>query len=214
MRYPLHNLCGVPQGANAKWREVNLNEHSVADFYIDRKLPNPLLHANTCERWVNSLARIKGVDYTFGGYMENRKDMWRKHYMKRGHFIHYGIDINVPFSTPIFCPIPYKVIEIFYDEDACGGWGQRVVVKTERGLVVFAHILVNRHLCIGQNYDEFHLIGRVAIPQFNGGWYSHLHIQALAHISLLNGLDGYGKIYKGMYVDYPDPLQILFPFCS
>lgn len=205
-RLPLHLICGVSE--TATWREVNLDQYAQADFPTGK---NPLLDPNLCAVWVASLAAKKSVDYTYGGYMEDRSHLWRGHYMKRGHCVHYGVDLNVPAGTEVLCPVPFRVVEMFHNVDQLGGWGGRVTVETESGgIVVFAHVLL-WHLVVGEPYPHGTTVGWVAESKHNGGWYPHLHLQGLKSLDQLEGLDGYGRRYKGMEKDYPNPLEILLP---
>lgn len=216
MKPPLHHIVGVSE--KATWRQLSLNEYADADFgaWMGKRQPkaNPLLDPAFCGDWVTQLAKRKSVDYTWGGYMENRSTLWRGHYMKRGHFTHYGVDLNVPQGVEIYCPRPFAIHEVYHRADQCGGWGCRVVVETNRGLVVFAHLDLTEPLHPGRSYPSGYRLGIVAGPGFNGGWYPHLHLQGLRSLDLLDGLDGYGKRYRGMEKDYPNPIDILLPFPS
>lgn len=206
-RPPLHLIAGVP--ASASWRQINLDEYARADFPA-HKIENPLILPEVCTSWVQKLASSKSVDYTYGGYMEDRSHLWRGHYMKRGHCVHYGVDLNVfPLGYELRCPRRFRVYEMFHNADQNGGWGGRLTVETDRGIVVFAHIDFSMFMKPGRAYEAGHVIGSIAPSYSNGGWYPHLHLQGLRSLDQLAGLDGYGKRYRGMERDYPNPLEIL-----
>ena len=186
--------------------ELNLNAEALTTFVAFE--PNPLIDPIFCKHWVEHLHRKNGVKYSYGGYMENRRYLWRQTYLQPDRSIHLGIDINVPEFSLVLCPVPFTVLEIFSDTDQNGGWGQRVLVSTENGLVIFAH-LYGCQLTVDEHYSSFSCIGSVAPSQFNGGWFPHLHIQGLRSTSLLTKLDGYSHKYAEMEKDYPNPLTIL-----
>lgn len=206
----LSSICRVKIGA--RWRQVDLNEYADADFgaWMGRKQPkiNPLLDPTYCATWVQSVAQAKSVDYTWGGYMEDRSTLWRGHYMGKGFHTHYGIDLNVPAGTPVCCPVDYRIIEVFMDADQNGGWGERVIVETPRGYVVFAHLtFAPRDFVLGQWMDRGTCLGTVAPSKSNGGWYPHLHLQGLS--SPHHGFDGYGRPSRAAMARHPNPLDLL-----
>ncbi len=211
---PLHTIVGVSK--DAIWFPVNLDDHAQVCFPAvmrsgKRKIPlnNPMLNPSLCAEWVSDLAREAGATYTYGGYMENRAHLWRGSYLRPSASVHLGVDINVPAGTDVYCPVPFKVIELFADEDQNGGWGGRAIVKVAGGYVVFAHILHATHLNAGQEYRANVSIGVVQSSDRNGGWYPHLHLQGLRDISLLNGLDGYGRGGPSDRRSFPNPLALL-----
>jgi hypothetical protein len=201
----LNNICGFK--GNTSWAEVNLNYLASKEYqYITH--PNPFLDPVRCDRFVKDVARRSGVDYTYGGFGENRSFIWRDSYIKFGNFVHLGIDVNVPVGTPVFCPVPFEVLEVFIDKEQNGGWGGRVLVKTEKGLVIFAHLKVVDNLQFNFQYQPIRL-GNIAEASVNGGWFPHLHLQALNNISELNNLDGYGSSIDS--VNKGDPANLLPP---
>ncbi len=213
----LNRICGFREAFDAStWHHVPLNECAIADSYGNpdwgkRRELNPLLDPAYCAKWVASRAPAKSVDYTYGGYLEDRSFLWRGSYLTaETGFVHLGVDVNVPVGTPIYCPVPFRIVEAFIDPDQNGGWGSRLVVQTERGaLVVFAHIDFANLRLNDTRWAANTLIGFVAPETRNGGWFPHLHLQGLKSLDQLNGLDGYGRASRKNAKLYPEPLSLL-----
>ncbi len=213
----LNSLCGFPQ--TKTWHHVPLNECAIADSFGNpdwgkRRQLNPLLDPAYCAKWVAKQAACKSVDHTYGGYLEDRSFLWRGSYLtaKTG-FTHLGVDINVPAGTPVYCPVPFRIVEAFRDPDQNGGWGGRLVIQTWKdALVVFAHLDPHGLLRLDDTCMPAHTcVGYVAPAYRNGNWFPHLHLQGLASLDLLNGLDGYGPARRSNAERYPEPLGLLTP---
>ncbi len=197
------------------WARVNLDREAALHTVATRD--NPFLNPAYCERFVQQLAEREGAKHTYGGYLEDRSFLWRDSYLTSQFgddgFVHLGVDVNVPESTPIYCPVPFRVVEMFCDRDQNGGWGGRVVVETNKGaLVVFAHLDLNPlPVDLGWNEPGDFPLGVVAPSCLNGGWFPHLHLQGLKSLDQLNGLDGYGPPRSKNAELYPEPLALLAP---
>jgi len=175
-----------------KWVEINLNEHAKNTSLA---LEDPYI----CAMWVNSLHKKLGVDYSFGGYLEDRSVLWQNHYMD--NHIHLGVDFNVPVNTVVFSPVAGEVVATWCDPDTNGGWGSRIIIQRENVLFVLAH-LASVVVPLGTDVDEGDMIGMVGIPEVNGGWFPHLHVQCvLADNPFL--ADGYAASDMGTL----DPLK-------
>lgn len=185
---------------------VNLSLEA-RNMFKSRK-ENPLLDPIFCQAWVRYLCHIKTRWFLYGGYMEDRYFLWRGSYLKNNESIHLGIDFSYDVDTPIYCPVSFKVLEVFKDTDQEGGWGTRVTVETRKGIVIFAHLCDVTKEKSG-NAGDF--IGRIADPYSNGGWFPHLHLQGLDSASRLTQghLDGYSYLYNGIDKHYPNPLPFL-----
>jgi murein DD-endopeptidase MepM/ murein hydrolase activator NlpD len=132
---------------------------------------------------------------TFGGYAEDRKDIWKGTYLdKHGNYIHLGVDINVRAGTNIRCPFDAKVIDIFIDSDTQIGWGGRIILQPSEYLpyLVLAHIeptsLVNKNY-----FKKGEIIGQVGTWPANGNTFQHLHVQLVKDLDI-NNFDGYGCV--------------------
>jgi hypothetical protein len=188
--------------------EINLNEEAKKTF--GGKGENPLTDQEFCTAWVKHLHKKMKLDYSYGGYMENRKDLWRDSYLKMmENWVHVGVDINVPENSLVFCPIPFKVLRVEHDTDQNGGWGTKVTVRTKYGCVIFAH-LYGVYVFEKREYDANTCIGSVAPTKSNGGWFPHLHLQGISEgLSTCIISDGYVHRLHANSIDWPNPFPLL-----
>jgi len=157
-----------------KWAKVNLNEearNAAVDF------TNP----NEFQNWLNMLHRKKGVAYSYGGFLEDKSNVWANHYQKEtGAFIHLGCDYNVPPRTFVSLFDDGTVEDVFPDTDQRGGWGGRIMWRMNSGVyVVYGHLSKSMKVVPGQKHKKGDIVGVVGEPEENGGWYTHLHVQIM-----------------------------------
>ena len=151
---------------------------------------------------------LNGLELTYGGYGEDRKDVWKGTYMdEKQNYIHLGVDIMAPVGTPIKCPFDCTVTNIFTDIDTRIGWGGRIILQcnTEAPFLVLAHI-EPKSLVQSDLYRKGDIIGTVGTWPTNGNTFQHLHVQAV--YNLLPDFDGYG--YQSDLPNNPDPFTIEF----
>jgi len=181
---------------------------------------NPLLDPAICQRMVEEVHQKKGVDWSYGGYLEDRSRLWRGSYLSAtGAFLHLGVDFNVPQSTRIAVVEESLVVLTDEDRDRNGGWGLRVFLKPAApchlGIVqIYAH-LQNVRVAPGDRLLPGTIFAEVGGPPYNGNWFPHLHIQGIREtcfhellLSRFDELDGYGKPEERAILrrDFPDPL--------
>lgn len=187
-----------PQLKHAKWDFINLDDEAEKAFGDQPQ--NPLLDPNFCNEWVKSLHLARGVEYSYGGWMENRANLWRGHYHKPGHTIHLGIDYNVPDWTEVFLPRSGVLVMSENDPDQDGGWGGRAIYKIENYYVIFAHLMAIEGK-VGRICKAGTSVGLVGNHAVNGNWFPHLHVQCMKSYNV--SADGYGDITS--LTNYPDP---------
>lgn len=203
----LHHLL-FPQYKDRKWKHLNLDEESQQNTNL---FTNPLLDPKTCETWVKGLHARDGIDFSYGGWMEDRMWLWRGHYQKPGHTIHVGVDYNVPPDTPVYLPGPGRLILMEEDPDRTGGWGTRMIFQMgtfETGtlFVTFAH-LWNAYGFVGRSYEKGHMLGEVGSYPHNGNWFPHLHVQVQRKYDPT--ADGYQRYTEQLESEFPNPEQVL-----
>ena len=93
-----------PALAHARWAYVNLAPEAKADPAGATASPNPLNDPAFCAAWVDGVARRRGIDFTYGGYMEPRDHLWRGHYHNPDLMRHTAVDNNVPAGTRVGAP--------------------------------------------------------------------------------------------------------------
>lgn len=208
----LNKICGTHP--KTKWVEVNLDKESVEIIEGAKRMGvttngNPFISPILCERFVKQIVEAKEADFSYGGLYEDRRNLWKDSYLKPEESVHLGIDINVDVNTPIYCPVPAIVEDVLIDEDQNGGWGERLVIKTSKGYVLFAHLIFSPEIPRpGEQIKMGQQIGLVAPNWMNGGWFPHLHLQGLKSLELLKNLDGYGPARLDNMENYPNPLGL------
>lgn len=147
---------------------------------------------------------------TFGGYGENRKDIWSGTYLdEQKNYTHLGIDINVTAGTPIYCPFTCGFIEFLKDKDQDIGWGMRLILERKNCpyYLVLAHLDPSYLPNVCYKKYKGDLLGFVGAAPTNGNVFSHLHIQCIK-IENVNNFDGYG--FRRDLKNNPNPFQIEF----
>ena len=182
---------------------------------------NPLLDPRVCQQMVHECHVTHGVDWSYGGYLEDRQHLWRGSYLSaKGTFLHLGVDFNVPQGTPVAVVEDSLVMLVDEDTDLDGGWGWRVFLKPSsarrlRIVQIFAHLQAVR-VQPGDRLAPGTVFAEVGGPPHNGNWHPHLHIQAVREphfqkilIERFSELDGYGHRSERSILrrEFPDPLR-------
>lgn len=184
------------------FKYVNLN-----DFYLENinQIPdtkNPELFQNC----LNALGEL-----TYGGYGENRKDLWKGTYLDEGEkYTHLGIDINVRAGTPIRLPFDCYLAQVFVDMDTDVGWGTRVILETKSPyLMVLGHLENGMYDILGNGFakKKGEIIGKVGTWPRNGNVFEHLHVQMIKPENFKK-FDGYGTVKD--LIDNPNPFEVEF----
>lgn len=179
---------------------------------------NALLDPFVCEKFVEECHRRHNTDFSYGGYLENRSTLWRGSYLDDDEkYVHLGIDFSVPAGTGVAATRPSTIIRIDNDHPEPYGWGNRVIVDDESGdcVLIFAHLDRPETLRVGDSLNAGEIFAKVGHPLVNGGWFPHLHVQAVKreHYQLLlendlRDLDGYGRggDIENLRRNFPDPI--------
>lgn len=195
---------------------------NVAEFaktwLLQRRLPgNPLLDPVICQQMIADLHRMLDVDWTYGGWLEDRSALWHGSYITEADTpLHLGVDLNAPTGTPVAADVQLKVLRVDTDHPEPHGWGTRAIARVvgEQTALIFAHLRSVR-CTAGDEIAPGDVIAEVGAPAFNGGWYPHLHVQAVrvlgdVHcLALLPYIDGYGAAKDAAVLAsrFPDPLN-------
>lgn len=188
-----------------KWGYINLNEIATdlsVLLGLQLEHENPFLDPGTCEDWKNFIHKVKGIQYSYGGWMEDRSVVWTGHYHEKDHVLHLGTDFYVPEGTPVYLPSQGTLVHSFVDTDQNGGWGGKLIFRIGDRYAVFGHLtdIVSE---IGLTYGAGMMVGKIAGADKNGGWNPHLHLQVMTKFD--PNVDGYAKKYDGIELDFPNP---------
>jgi murein DD-endopeptidase MepM/ murein hydrolase activator NlpD len=108
---------------NKSFGIINLNVE--AQKYLQNIEKVDLLDSNFCQKLVENSAKKLGVDFTYGGWLEDRSFLWKGSYLeKTGNFIHLGVDYNVPAGTKVFADYDMEVVHMENDFPLKHGWGR------------------------------------------------------------------------------------------
>lgn len=187
-------------------RELNLTYEKVSQF----------LNEDFCEKFVQELHKKNKIDYSYGGWLEDRSYFWHGSYMEENqNFIHVGVDFNVPYKTKVCSDIVGTVAIVDADYPDVGGWGNRVIIymPKAKAYIIYAHLDKKGLPKVGDKIRLGSRIGFVGKTPDNGFWFPHLHVQIVEKnffeecwkkdISLIDGYikkEEMGKYY-GRYID-------------
>ncbi len=218
-----------PQLKNTRVGQINLNNESVLiGKGRNGEVENPLLDPKKCQEMIDDYHRRLDLVWSYGGWMENRQNVWSGSCLdEEQRYLHLGIDYNVKEGTEVAMPWKSEVIRVDHDQTKFG-WGGRVIVKQMEtffgrqklpdsldNYFIFAHLDEAIGVKEGQSIQKGQIIGTVGASEVNGGWFSHLHIQAVTCAELervlengLVDLNGYGLAdkYRELIVKFPDPM--------
>ncbi len=177
------------------------------------------------DRFLAALHKTQNVAYSFGGYLEDRGNLWSGSYMDEDRAVHLGIDVNAPAGTLVAPAHASKIAKIIHDPDQDGGWGSVVFFELEKPIgnishFLYAHLSPEMLVNVGEHVEAGQGIGHLGRPHENGGWYEHLHIQALTPQAWalakdrndMGAFDGYDALPDGREHHLsPNPAPLLFP---
>lgn len=184
---------------------VNLNSAAeqwtqTRDIASDQ--PNPLLDPKVCQAMVQDIHRQLGLDFSYGGWMEDRRSLWRGSYLDVDQkYLHLGTDFNVPPGTSVASDNAGVIVRVDTDVPVESGWGTRVVIRPDDQpvFILYAHLAATIPCRVGMRVRAGDVFARVGRAPHNGGWFPHLHVQCIDadhFIELfkndLQDLDGYG----------------------
>jgi peptidoglycan LD-endopeptidase LytH len=206
------------EDAFGRWRQVHPERFAPGGA-------NPYLDPIVATEIVEEIHRAEGVDWSFGGYLEDRRTLLAGSYLDAtGNFLHLGVDFHVAEGTPVVPGVPATVLLVDDDEDQDGGWGPRVFLRrvSQQGddmAAVFAHLRAPR--CRpGDVLGPADVFAEIGGPPCNGNWHPHLHLQLLRmstfeeiFVNRSHELDGYGPPGKRRELAslFPDPLRMWSP---
>ncbi len=134
-----------------------------------------------------------------GKYLEERKNLLRDYpnIIEEKRYYHLGLDIIVPFDTPIFSPLDAEVYKTG-KETKVGNYGGYVILKHEINEVVFyslyGHLKTSHLVSSGENVKAGQEFARIGQESDSGGWFCHVHLQILTQDAIDDGYADWGYI--------------------
>lgn len=158
----------------SQWIQVNLDE-------AYRKRTGPALDMSNPEDQQKLIKEISGDKLCYGGFLEDRSAIWKGFESGR----HLGVDFNnLQPGEAVGSIVTGKVTHVIKDDTKQNGWGTRIIVLTDNDLyLLYAH-LTNPQVAVGDTVYPGRVLGEIAPPETNGGWFPHLHLQMMDKGSL------------------------------
>ena len=216
-----YRLSILPEYGESSAVVVNLD--ALARELRARDTPkSPLLNADALDRLLRRLHHRWKAGYSFGGYVEDRRALWRGSYLSDDTALHLGIDVNVPAKTAIALAYGATLVRTTHDPCQDGGWGGVAIFALDQPIANISHVLY-AHLArgsvrhaVGTHIDAGEVVAHLGTSGENGGWYEHLHVQAMTHDAWdqtqgdLEKFDGYAPVrFKDGHPLFPDPWPLL-----
>lgn len=174
--------------------------------------------------------RTKSV-IQYGDYLSDRKKLWmsvpyvRKLIRKSPRTtaaIHIGVDISAAAGSTIYSPLTGTVIYSRHDKFQKGGWGGFVVIehKDSPYVFIFGHLSAQGLPRKGTRIKKGAPIAKLGTESENGGWWPHLHLQAVLKevwLKEYDHIDGYLFVEKTqkklceIKLLFPEPLSTIYP---
>jgi len=213
-----------PKLKGKKFGYVNLNLEALEWSKTNNvnESENPLTDPGKCQSFVEALHKKYNIDFSYGGWMEDRSFLWRGWYLDESKmFTHLGVDLNVPAGTEVAVDFEAEVVAVMDDYPLDGGWGPHVILKNlDKDIyILYAHLDRDIFCKVGDKLATGQIFAKVGHAPENGNWFPHVHVQAIEakyfeQIRDTNGwedFDGYGLV-KDVAINsvrHPDPLQFI-----
>ena len=186
--YPLFGdfLKGKPYIFDFSSNNPKTLEYNLFDFEEFNTMVFGELHAS-CHQW--------GV----GRYLEERKSLLRAYpnIIEEQRFYHLGLDIIVPFDTPLYSPLDAEVYETG-KETTVGNYGGYIILKHNINEVVFyslyGHLKTPHLVQVGEKITAGPKFAHIGQEEDSGGWFCHVHLQILTQAAMDAGYTDWGYI--------------------
>lgn len=149
----------------------------------------------------------------FGGYLEDRSSLFDSRHVP-GKTIHLGIDYWINQGIEVKSPTEGTILLSQPQRSENGGWGGRVDVATNKGILIFGHL--EKPKCYeGQRIEIGQILGKIRKSEENRGWSPHLHLQLVKEdyyrsFSDPQEIDTYAHPEKDLSKKYLDPQANFF----
>ncbi|MDW3192228.1 MAG: peptidoglycan DD-metalloendopeptidase family protein [Cytophagales bacterium] len=201
--YPLFGdyLKGKPYIFNFSSNNPRTSEYNLTDFHEFNQMIFDEMERSSCQ-------------WGIGKYLEERKNILRDYpnIIEEQRYYHLGLDIIVPYDTPMFCPLDADVFKIG-KEQQIGNYGGYVMLKHEINEIVFysfyGHLKTPHMVSVGDKLESGEVFARIGQESDSGGWFCHTHLQILTQQAIDDGYTNWGYISPKMMTDldkyFPSP---------
>ncbi|MBO0341329.1 MAG: peptidoglycan DD-metalloendopeptidase family protein [Bacteroidota bacterium] len=134
-----------------------------------------------------------------GRYLEERKTLLRAYpnIIEEKRYYHLGLDIIVPYDTPMFSPLDAEVYKTG-KETTVGNYGGYIILKhSVNGVVFFSlygHLKTPLPVNSGDKIKAGQKFAYIGQESDSGGWFCHVHLQILTQQAIDDGYADWGYI--------------------
>ena len=186
--YPLFGdfLKGKPYIFDFSSNNPKTLEYPLTDFHQFNQMVFDELEASK-QQW--------GI----GRYLEERKSLLRSYpnIIEEQRYYHLGLDIIVPYNTPMFAPLEAEVYKTA-KETTLGNYGGYIILKHEMNGVVFyslyGHLKTPHLVHVGDKIKAGQKFAHIGEESDSGGWFCHVHLQVLTQEAMDAGYSDWGYI--------------------
>jgi peptidoglycan LD-endopeptidase LytH len=200
--------------------ELNPGNTFMLDFSVDNPEMKDLDFQNVEELNAYVFNKIKkaGMEYGYGGYMEDR-EVYRRSPLfavspEEARSIHLGIDVWTQAGKPVHAPMS-SIVHSFANNDNYGDYGPTIILEHElegiRFYTLYGHLDPEsiENLVVGKSIEKGEPFCHVGNFPVNGDWPPHLHFQVILDMGSKKG-DFPGVCSKSDKEKYmkicPDPI--------
>ncbi len=179
-------LSGAPYIFDFSSNNPKIREYTPSDF-------------NTFNKQI--FDEIEGAGHTWGigRYLEDRTNLLQDYpqYIAEGRVYHLGLDIAVPFGTPLYSPLGAEVVKVGKEEDV-GSYGGYIMLKHVEGdttfYTFFGHLQTPHIHKVGDVLKAGELLAHIGKESDSGQWFCHTHLQVLTQKAVDEGLTNVGYV--------------------
>lgn len=149
--------------------KVNLDE-------AFRKRTGPPLDMTNPDDQQRLIKEVSGDKLSCGGFMEDRSAIWKGFESGR----HLGVDFNnLRPGEAVGSLTTGTVTHVIKDDTKQNGWGTRIIVLSDADTYMLYGHLAKPRVVVGDRVLPGQVLGEIAPPETNGGWFPHLHLQMM-----------------------------------
>jgi murein DD-endopeptidase MepM/ murein hydrolase activator NlpD len=157
-----------------------------------------------------------GIRYGLGAYGENRSVYATAQFADRAsperRTMHTGIDVFAPAGTPVFAPLPGRILHLTYNADPLD-YGHTLILQHDLGgqtvYTLYGHLAaslphLHPNLHRGDSVTAGQHIADLGDWPENGGWAAHIHFQIMSSMLAQRGGNFFGVGHASLWDVWSD----------
>lgn len=185
---------------------------------------SPFLNDKYCQGSLDTIHVQFNTLASAGGYFENRAKLWQGSYLSEDNAFHLAIDVNLRAGTKMTVRYESVVEDVKTHSWKVGGWGTVAIMRLKKPVgpitrYLYGHMSPRGIAAPGTVLKPGDVVGVLGTKKENGGWFEHVHVQALSdygwersghcNIEDEKQFDGYGYDNDDMRRAYPNPMKLI-----